>query len=332
MNDPVIQDEVNKRLTLNLLIQGAGSHMHLSGHEPVEEELAFLGPDVLERYKTIAAALYMAQYSSDFAWMFGGQNCFWRRIHRPDHPYRYFPFLRKHGLTLCKSGKRYAMQRARQAGIRTWPVWRNIYLNWLVIGMGKMHKDIREDLQVLARRSASRTWGIEVDRLSVEITPECETHLPINTRSWRGKLIKLAAVGWSNVERLPDGRLGVNASAICWPLLIHELSKGIAELICLRGLNTLDELSYEKVIQKTDIIENELSMLKAGPDLYRRLLGVIEPPHTPAQALMHLSQLPPVDLEQFVFALVEDAPKARRLLGDLLDAYVDPPAYFEMSS
>ncbi|MEM6257102.1 MAG: hypothetical protein AAGI37_02155 [Planctomycetota bacterium] len=55
-------------------------------------------------------------------------------------------------------------------------------------------------------------------------------------------------------------------------------------------------------------------------------------PHTPALALMHVARLEPDDLEEFVFALVEDAPKARRLLGDLLDTYVDPPAYFELSS
>lgn len=47
---------------------------------------------------------------------------------------------------------------------------------------------------------------------------------------------------------------------------------------------------------------------------------------------MHVARLEPDDLEEFVFALVEDAPKARRLLGDLLDTYVDPPAYFELSS
>lgn len=54
---PELRHLVNKRLSLNILIQGAASHAHLSSHHSVKEKLDAIDPELVDLYdKAIAGA------------------------------------------------------------------------------------------------------------------------------------------------------------------------------------------------------------------------------------------------------------------------------------
>ncbi len=125
-----------------------------------------------------------------------------------------------------------------------------------------------------------------------------------------------AAIGFGGVQRC-DGRFKVVAKSWFWPLVVHELIKGTAELVCLHGLNTLEESTYEYVMRQADHIEYETWMLQAGPELWRRLLAVLPKHAPPPEMLMHLSRLDPEPLETLMLAVVNDSDRASKLLRRL---------------
>ena len=50
MNDQELRDEINKRMTLNWLIQGAAQHAGMTFHHLVRDELSALDPQLLRLY------------------------------------------------------------------------------------------------------------------------------------------------------------------------------------------------------------------------------------------------------------------------------------------
>ena len=100
-------------------------------------------------------------------------------------------------------------------------------------------------------------------------------------------------------------------------MLTKELVKGTAELICLHGLNTLNDDAYRCVMDATERIEYEPWMLQTGGELWRRLLAVIPDGHPVANVLMNMAHLPAKSLESLVQAVIEDPQQARKILTGL---------------
>jgi hypothetical protein len=164
-------------------------------------------------------------------------------------------------------------------------------------------------------------WGIDEDRLLGSITVDMSMNNVREPKTFAGRLMRCAAGGWSCVERR-NGQFYIIAKARAWLLLAHELSKGVAELVCLHGLNTLDDETYAAVIDRADHIEYEPWMLQAGPEAWRRLLAVLPPGRPLAEMLMHIARLDPDALEDLMMAVMSDPARARQLLaeiGDLCD-------------
>ena len=102
-----------------------------------------------------------------------------------------------------------------------------------------------------------------------------------------------------------------------WQLLAKELVKGTAELICLHGLNELDDQTYQRVMDSADWVEYEPWMLQTGGELWRRLLAIIPTGRPIAPILMHLARLPPDSLHALIEAVIEQPQWAAELLADL---------------
>jgi hypothetical protein len=68
----------------------------------------------------------------------------------------------------------------------------------------------------------------------------------------------------------------INAQAMIFPLLIHELVKGVMELISANGLPKKKKIA-EYVINKADFLNAELSDMRIGPALWSRFTDMIEP-------------------------------------------------------
>ena len=114
-----------------------------------------------------------------------------------------------------------------------------------------------------------------------------------------------------------SGRFFVVAKAWFYPLLSHELAKGTAELVCLHGLNSLDDATYMAVTEEADQIEHETWMMQAGSELWRRLLAVVPHNKTLPETLMHIARLDPLPLENLMVQVVTDPAEAKVWLEDL---------------
>jgi len=78
---------VNKRLSMNLLIQGAASHAHLSGHYLVRDELDQINDELVPLYdRAIAGATY-AYWKGFISLIMGRAMKFWGTMHNPSHPF-----------------------------------------------------------------------------------------------------------------------------------------------------------------------------------------------------------------------------------------------------
>lgn len=321
-----IQAQLHKRLSLNLLIQGAAAHTYVSAHHLVRDELEQLQPGLVRQYDRLAANLHLTQWLGDLFLFLGRPKRFWKRIGRPDHPFHGHAFLTRHGSALARASFRDIRRRARKLNSSGVPGVHSAELLWMLGRMLTRERRHTAELEALCVKATAQIWGIDPARLSGSLTQDVEfgnLHEP-KTRS--GRMLRSAAAGYGGVVRTAKG-FQVVAKAWTWPLLAHELTKGTAELVCLHGLNRLDDLTYDLVTAEADRIEHEIWMIQAGGELWRKFLAAV--PKIPgraqalAEALMHVARMEPDQLEQFLFDLMEHPLTARATLCDAFDAMGD---------
>jgi len=315
--DELLQ-QTNKRLTLNLLIQGAASHIFLTAHHVVRDELEAIRPGLPRLYDRFAISGHLAYWIGDVPLWFGYglPSWFWRRTHRPGHPFHRHRLLAAHGGELSRASKRYLLARGWKKWIIGIPVIHYAQMLWLLIRVAWAERGRKPLLAELAKLATGRIWGIDPSRLVAVFTTNVAFGYLKRPKTWAGRLTQFGAVGFGGVERR-DGRFTVIAKSWNWPLVVHELVKGTAELICLHGLNTLDDATYAAVTDEADQIEYECWLMQAGPEMWRRLLAVLPHDRPLAQVLMHLARLDPEPLERLMLAVVEDPPRAKGLLEQL---------------
>src|SRR5687768_17214496 len=105
-----LRAEINKRLTLNLLIQGSAQHAFLTSHHLIRDELNALNVDLVPLYDKIALAGFAQYWYSGGVFLIGHPAIFWRRATRFLHPFARHPLLARHGLALAKAAKRRALE------------------------------------------------------------------------------------------------------------------------------------------------------------------------------------------------------------------------------
>src|SRR5258706_8567866 len=121
-NSPTdLRDQINKRLSLNLLIQGAAQHSFLTSHHLVRDELNALDPRLLLRYDQFAAAAFVQYWRGTSVLVSGHPAIFWRRATRFFHPFSRHPLLARHGRALANASKHRAIARCRAKGVSTTP-------------------------------------------------------------------------------------------------------------------------------------------------------------------------------------------------------------------
>jgi hypothetical protein len=310
--------QINKRLTLNLLIQGAAAHTFITAHHLIARELEEIRPGLVRVYDTTVPALHLNYWIGDIAIFYGWWRWFWWRTGRRSHPFHRHPLLARHGGELARAGKRHLASRAWKKGVLPAPPIHYAQMIYLLIRMTRAERGHQRELAAAAKRATAEIWGIDESRLVAELTPHVAFGHLREPRTAIGRLTRAAVVGYGGVEH--DGRqFQVIGKAICLPLLLHELTKGTAELVCIHGLNSLSEEMYEQVTDEADQLEYETWLLQAGPEAWRRLLAA-SPPGVPiATVLMHLARLDPIPLEKMMLAVVSDPPAAKRMLSVMLE-------------
>ena len=306
---------VNKRLTMNFLIQGAAAHAHLSSHHLVRDELDQINPSLVLLYdRTIAGATYAYWKGLIFS-LIGLPEKFWGSMNQPQHPFFYHRFLRRHGKLLGDQAFATAKFRCEEKGVPTSPLKNDNAITKDLLEIIDLEKDHRPRLESLAKTACTMILGTPRRLLNASITmsPSWGTVRPPKTPE--GKIILSTMIGWGGVDRV-DGELQVVAKAVVWPLLLHELVKGSMELICLHGMNDLPTEDFNVVMDYTEHIEYELPMIQLGAELYKRFLQVVPAGQALADCVMAVSMMEPVELEEFLFDMVEAPEVATQTLAN----------------
>jgi hypothetical protein len=317
---PVVSDErlqqTNKRLTLNLLIQGAASHTFLTAHHLVKDELEAIRPGLTRLYDRLAVSAHLAYWIGDIPLIYGLPSRFWSRTRQPGHPFHNHRLLATHGGELARAAKRSLLVRGWKKWVIGIPGVHYLQLLWLFARVAWAERHHKRLLAEVAKHAAAHIWGIDENRLEASFTTEVAFGHLTPPKTAIGRFSQKCAIGFGGVV-WHEGQFRVVANAWNWPLVLHELVKGTAELVCLHGLNTLDDETYAAVTDEADQIEYECWLMQAGPELWRRLLSVLPHDQPLATVLMHLARLDPESLERVMLAVVEEPERARRLLEQL---------------
>ena len=313
------QAQLNKRFSLNLLIQGAASHTYLTAHHLVKHELQSIDADLIRIYDKMSVNVHLSQWIGDLVFAVGFPKQFWGSIDQPDHPFARHPFLVKYGEALSRESKQHTIDLAKQRGVSTVPGIQYAQTIWLLGRTIMKEKHHRIELAKIAESATQMIWGIDPSMLFGTITGNVEFGNLQTPDSRAGRILRRAAAGYGGVQKGSDGKLRVRARAWMWPLLSHELTKGTAELICLHGLNDLDEATYRYVTHEADKIEHEIWMMQAGGGLWRRFLAAIPSANLLAESLMHVARMAPEPLEQLLMDLMEHPFTAKATIADFFD-------------
>lgn len=316
MSDAARLAAVNKRLTLNLLIQGVASHTFLTSHHLVRDRLVAIDPGLVDCYDQIGAGLFLNAWLGDINLVLGSPKKFWRRTGSAKHPFHNHPLLARHGQELAEAAKQHTLARAREKGVSTLPLRHYVQMLRMTMRVVKKERPHRAELAEVAKEAAAAIWGIDVERLHGEITLDMSGFVAPPSDKFVSKMIRMAVAGYSQVERV-DGRMEVRASAMMWVLLSHELVKGVAELICLHGVAGLSDDLYQDAIAAADKLEEEPWLMQAGAELWRRFLAAAPDERPVAETLMLVARLTPERLESVMLAVARGEPIAKRLLAEL---------------
>jgi len=316
MNDEQLQ--VQKRLTLNWLIQGAAQHAGMTFHHLVRDELSALNPKLLRFYDQYALINLLQYWQVEATLLLGSPARFWKEAAtKRDHPFYGHPLLSKYGGMLAETSRQRGLERSKEKGFTRIPIAFSFQALSVIQHLSKLEEPHRLELAQLANRTASMVWGIPQERLDSQLTPRVVVPQDLPpARTVGGSMFRAGIVGLGGVVRRDD-QLIVLARGTNWQLLAKELVKGTAELICLHGLTNLSDDAYDRVIHITDRIDLEPWMLQSGGELWRRLLAALPADRAIAYVLMHLAKLPPGVLEAVIAEVIEQTESASRTLAAL---------------
>lgn len=310
--------EIQKRYTLNWLIQGASEHAGMTLHHLVRDELNAFDSRLLRSYDQIALLGLLQYWRGLSVLTVGWPPRFWNRAAcEPTHPFFGHPLLSKYGAALAESAKQRALERCREKGFSALPFVFSFRVLSLLKRQRAMEAPHKRPLVQLAKRAASAVWGLPEERIEAELseTPVIPaddfTAENIQAQMLRSCVVGRGAVVWKHRQLIVTG---IGAT---WQLLAKELIKTTAELICLHGLRQLDDDMYRRVINVTDRIDLEPWMIQSGGELWRRLLAALPDGWPAAKALMHLARSPAGILESALQPVIEQSENARDHLARL---------------
>ena len=312
--------QVNKRLTLNLLIQGAASHVFFTAHHLAASRFNRINPEFLNHYDKMIVGMNLGYWVGSIPLLMGNPVKYFRRLDRPRSPFRHHRFMLEFGQKLAEESREFILGKADESGLSK----SGLRNEWLVTKMATttldMESNHKYELEEIGKGVCSEIYGIAEDRLHAELTTEPAFGKVRRPKTWAGRIIKNCMVGWSAVERRNE-RLEVVAKAWIWPLLIHELVKGTVELICLHGMSSLYEDEFELVMDETEHVEYEIPMLQIGGTFFRKVLAVIPREIPLSEAVMHIARMPAVLLDEFLFEMMNEPNAATKRLRKIAEEF-----------
>jgi hypothetical protein len=91
------------------------------------------------------------------------------------------------------------------------------------------------------------------------------------------EMLKGSAVGSTKVEYKEENGEEVpvvKAAAMCFPVLVQELSKGVMQMLSHHHIGKLDRATLQRVLSEADKLELEPFFIMVGPELWRKTLQI----------------------------------------------------------
>src|SRR5262249_2159884 len=155
MNADLLRDLINKRLTLNWLIQGAAQHAGLTFHHLVADEIVSLDPRLLRLYDQFALIILLQYWHVDSALLLGGwPPWFWWRARRTRrHPFFAHPLLSSFGGMLATAVKKRALERSKEKGVTNLPILFSFQAFFVLLRLHALECNYRIKLMELAKEA-----------------------------------------------------------------------------------------------------------------------------------------------------------------------------------
>lgn len=117
---------------------------------------------------------------------------------------------------------------------------------------------------------------------------------------------------------LSGPRPKIIAHGMTFPFLLHELTKGVLELMSLHGLDA-DKETRDYVLDKTDNLESEPWDIRLGPKIWEKFLEALDVDDLPFKSHIFnkLSTLPPAEFNSIVHGLLNDQEQAKEAVRDM---------------
>lgn len=109
------------------------------------------------------------------------------------------------------------------------------------------------------------------------------------------------------------------AKGMTFPFLLHELTKGVLELISLHGLDA-DKETKDYVLDKTDNLESEPMDIRLGVKIWDKLLEVMDVDALPYKAdiFTELATLPPNEFNKIITGMLDDDRQSIQKMKDIV--------------
>jgi hypothetical protein len=91
----------------------------------------------------------------------------------------------------------------------------------------------------------------------------------------------------------------VTAVALNFPMLLHELSKGMLEILAMHGINDIPEDELREILKWADRYECEIPLYRVGPPIWRRFIADIRPGKLP-ETLMEVAMADPDEVHEML--------------------------------
>ena len=110
------------------------------------------------------------------------------------------------------------------------------------------------------------------------------------------------------------------AKGMTFPVLVHELHKGVMEYLSLHGLPGDKELR-QKVMDKTDFLEDEMWDLRLGPGLWERFIDAIGADDFDVKNHLYseIIQMPAKQFLDFMKEIQSGSDKGKQMMVDLAE-------------
>jgi hypothetical protein len=123
----------------------------------------------------------------------------------------------------------------------------------------------------------------------------------------------------------------VKARAVCFPILVQEVFKGVMQAATAHGLQQYDSKTLKVIYANADKVEHEPFLIQVGHELWRKFTAMVKSDkHMPPlhQVIIAMSKMEPDEVHDIVMKCLDDQPdKAVERLRELVDFGDEPEEY-----